>query len=182
MPQATLLSLPTELRLQIIEEAIAVRRAAPESPSAGRNTRRLKFRNLYDPFWPEGTRLYVEDADGAKRQSAQPSLLATSRQLRAETQDIVRRVSGNPYTLDVMCVDGYGLIPSWVLRPCLSKRIRKLDLRIRFFDAPDLRSYGNGDHDGTWYLPSWNIGVLLTFYILQACWKPGVFDVESQRS
>jgi hypothetical protein len=178
--QATLLWLPTELRLQILEEAIAVRRTAPESPSASQS--RLKFHNLYDHLWSEGTRLYVEDADAAK--SAQPSLLATSRQIRAETQDIIRRVSGNPYTLDVMCVNGYGLMPSWVSRPCLSKRIGKLDLRIRFFDNPDPHLYGNSDHDidSTWYLPQWNTVVLLTSYVLQACWKPGVFDVEPRRS
>lgn len=106
--QATLLWLPTELRLQILETAIAVRRTAPKSPSASQS--RLKFHNVYDHHWPDDTRLYVEDADAAK--SAQPSLLATSRQIRAETQDIIRRVSGNPYTLEVMCVNGYGLMPS----------------------------------------------------------------------
>jgi hypothetical protein len=169
--QATLLWLPTELRLQILEEAIAVRRTAPESPSASQS--RLKFHNLYDHFWPEGTRLYVEDAEAAK--SAQPSLLATSRQIRTETQDIIRRVSGNSYTLDVMCVNGYGLMPSWVSRPCLSKRIGKLDLRIRLFDNPDPRLYGNGDHDidDTWCIPPWNTVVLLTFTSYRRAGSPG---------
>ncbi|EAQ89626.1 predicted protein [Chaetomium globosum CBS 148.51] len=37
--KATLLGLPTELRLQILEEAIAVRHAAPKSPSDIRNRR-----------------------------------------------------------------------------------------------------------------------------------------------
>ncbi|KAK3298568.1 uncharacterized protein B0H64DRAFT_385522 [Chaetomium fimeti] len=171
--QATLLGLPRELRLQILEEAIAIRRAAPASPPASQT--RLKFRNLYDQFCSNSTDLYLEDADHAK--SAQPSLLATSRQVREETQYLIGRAAGEPYQLDVMYVNGIGLMPSWVSLPCLSKRVRKLDIRIRFFDTPDTHSY-NDDDDDSPPRPTWNIKVFLTVYLLRACWKPGAFDVD----
>lgn len=98
--QATLLGLPTELRLQILEEAIAVRHAAPKSPSDIRNRRTRHY--PHGSFLPArgNINVYVKETNDAK--SAQPSLLATNRQIREETQYIVGRVSGDPYRLDIM--------------------------------------------------------------------------------
>ncbi|KAH6854896.1 hypothetical protein B0I37DRAFT_363335 [Chaetomium sp. MPI-CAGE-AT-0009] len=175
--QATLLGLPRELRLQILEGAIAVRRAAPASPSASKS--RVRFRNQYDRWWSDSTKLFVEDADHAK--SAQPFLLATSRQIREETQYVIGRLAirSEPYQLDVMYVNGYGLMPSWVSLPCLSKRVGKLDIRFRFFDTQKSQSDDGGDDGGlTCSMPWWNTMVFVTLYILQACSRPGVFDID----
>ncbi|KAH6628315.1 hypothetical protein F5144DRAFT_549639 [Chaetomium tenue] len=118
--RATLLGLPTELRLQILEEAIAVRLAAPKSPSDIQNRRTRRY--PYGPFLPVRGNINVYAMDTNDAKSAQPSLLATNRQIRKETQYIVGRVSGDPYRLDIMLLGVSGLMPTWVSRPCLVKR------------------------------------------------------------
>lgn len=173
--QATLLGLPTELRLQILEEAIAVRRTVPELPSASQSWLKYSPTSQHNSlFLPNAN---GEDPDQAK--SAQPSLLATNRQIREETQYIVGRVSGDPYKLDVMYLGQYTLAASWVSRPCLVKRVAKLDIRIRCFYTPNsLLAYDHNHNGYIWYQNMRNPMALLVSFVLQACWLYRILDVD----
>ena len=175
--QATLLRLPRELRLLILEDAIAVRRPAPAAPSTSQD--RAQFRNRHDPRWSEETVIYIEN--DARAQSAQASVLATCRQLREEAQYILELVKDEPYVLDVMLVDHCGLMPTWVSFPRLSRRIKHVDIRIRLFKLPDnmnprwvKNANFDGGHDGS-VRTEWNLCALFTAYLLEVGWRgPGL--------
>ncbi|MBE3045712.1 hypothetical protein IMZ48_24835 [Candidatus Bathyarchaeota archaeon] len=121
--------MPTEIRLQILDEAIRIRRSAPTSPSQSKP--RADYVYPGDIY---GTNIYLELDDGTK--NTQLSLLMANRQLRHETQYVAEQLAREPYHVDVMFVYAFGLMPTWVSLPCLPKRITKLHVHFRIFDFP----------------------------------------------
>ena len=182
LKKSLLLHLPPEIRAQILEEAIAIRRPAPSSPSQSQH-RRL-FRNRHDTAYPERTDIYIEDHDHAK--SAQFALLATCRQIRDETQKAVTRVSNEPYRVDVMFVYKHGLFPTWLSLPCLQRNVPDLHVHLRIFDSADPEPPRRGPSDpgclpGEMDEPlqtQWSLKVFLTVYLLRACRAPDPFDAR----
>lgn len=165
---ASLLTLPREIRDQIILEVILLPHIAPISPSACNN--RFRLQNRFDWRWARTTNIYIEDEQPA---DTKEPLLRTCRQLRAETQAILRSLhtSHVQYTLDVMFVKHVGILPTWLCFPVVPKQIHTLRIQIRPFSQPqdvnpkwaeDGCFYGTGD--GT-LMTSWNIMVLLSVYI-----------------
>ncbi|MCJ1418258.1 hypothetical protein MMC32_004605 [Xylographa parallela] len=117
----SLLDIPPELRLQIIDLVLCHRRTPPQDP----DTASLKRVPLHDVqyvsqiYGPEHT-LY--DLDGYTTNSL--SLLLTSRHLWAETQSALQALSAEPsYSLDVMFVNERELWPTWVSVPALWTRL-----------------------------------------------------------
>jgi hypothetical protein len=121
----SLLSLPRELRDQIIEHVVLFRKAPPEDPaqclqsrveSSGGGTLRLPSRSQE-----------TYNASG---------LLRTSRQIRDETRHRLRQLNP-PYSLDVMIGDNE-LWPTWTCCPIRSSGpIDTVNVTLRFFSKPD---------------------------------------------
>lgn len=176
--RASFLGLPCEIRLQILKEAISIRRTIPALPSVSQD--RTPLRNRLDPLWPDKTNIYVEAHDHAP--SAQASLLTVCRQIRGELEFLLERIADEPYELDVMFVEACGLLPTWVSIPCLRRHISCVEVRIRIFKLPDdmnpkwVKDADFGDALRGILCMSWNIMVLLSPYVLKAGWKSGAMD------
>lgn len=165
---ATLLTIPQELRDQVLREALSLARAAPPAPSA--DLERICLRNVVDPYWARTTNIYVErgPADGD-----QAALLKTCRQLRAETQYILKGAEARPYLLDVLLVKNCGLFPTWLSFPRRQKHIGEVYVQMRISDPPErtieewleAARYPGRDSDGS-IQTGWNIIFLLTVYVL----------------
>lgn len=174
-----LLALPGEIRLQILEEVIAVRHP-PVSPA--HCDERVVYQP-YDPLCMRNTNIYVERHPHTKK-AQMMSLLGTNRQLRDETRYIAEHLPPRPYHLDVMFVYGFGLIPTWTSLPRLMESIAKLRIHFRIFDFPDgtvprwiWRARGGHTMDSIS-----STTVFLTQYVLRTCYLPGPLHVEQAPS
>src|SRR5690242_13424347 len=105
----TLLSLPREIRDQILREAIFIQRPLPASPSVSQD--RICLRNTFDPYWAHETNIYVEKGLTG---SAHMPLLRTNRQLHTETEELLKELEVIPYRLDIMFVKECGIFPTWL--------------------------------------------------------------------
>ncbi|SPO04791.1 uncharacterized protein DNG_07476 [Cephalotrichum gorgonifer] len=127
-----LMSLPLEIRDQILQEAISHPRPAPRSPSTC-----MKDWYEWDHSFQYTRKIFVEKSDpglGRDQNLTAASLRLTSRQLRAETQYLVNRVEPE---LDVMFLNSCGIFATWLCRPFpRAKVVDKLRVRVRAFDAP----------------------------------------------
>ncbi|KAF2274928.1 uncharacterized protein EI97DRAFT_93911 [Westerdykella ornata] len=166
MTTTTLLSLPWEIRHQILRDAVSLERHPPSPCSIGSG--RVCLRNHVDPYWTPITNIYVETEPVS---SAQNALLQTSRQLRTETQDVLKATDARRYRLDVLFVKECGLVPTWLSFPRHQKHIDEVYVQMRISDPPDkpdewleAARYAD-DFDGS-DRTSWNIMFLLTVYLL----------------
>lgn len=169
----TLLKLPRELREQILREIIFIQSPLPASPSVSSD--RTCLRNTVDPYWAVETNIYVERR---LTDNTQMALLQTNRQIRTETQELLRRLEETPYHLDVMFVKECGMLPTWCSFPGRRRRIDTVHVQFRIFEPPkDINlewlesAYFQGD-DGGSTRTSWNIIFLLTVFLLN-----GVDDI-----
>ncbi|KAH7148177.1 hypothetical protein EDB81DRAFT_882620 [Dactylonectria macrodidyma] len=164
---ATLLSLPRQIRDQILREAIFIHHPLPASPSVSQD--RIFLRNTVDPYWAHETIIYVEKGLICNTQLA---ILRTNRQLRTETEDLLRGLEGTPYRLDIMFVKECGMLPTWLSFPGRRRHINTVHAQVRIFNPPeDIRpewlesAHFQGDSDRS-AQTCWNIIFLLTVYLL----------------
>ncbi|KAH8708384.1 hypothetical protein GQ44DRAFT_715579 [Phaeosphaeriaceae sp. PMI808] len=164
---ATLLSLPREIRDQILRDAIYILRPLPASPSVSQD--RIRLRNTFDPYWAHETKIYVERGLAG---SAQMPLLWTNHQLRTETEELLKGLGVVSYRLDIMFVKECGILPTWLSFPNWRRHIDTVHAQVRIFNPPEginsewLKSahfHGNGDGS---IQTGWNIMFLLTVYLL----------------
>ncbi|KAH6853999.1 hypothetical protein B0I37DRAFT_20311 [Chaetomium sp. MPI-CAGE-AT-0009] len=164
---AILLILPREIRDRILQDAIFIQHPLPASPSVSQD--RIRLRNTRDQFWHPKTNIYIQRGRGDKTQL---SLLRTNRQLRTETEELLKRLlETTPCRLDVMFVNGCGLFPTWLSLPGLQRVINTVHVQVRIFDAPKdmnpewLEAASFNHSDGS-MRTLWNMLFLLTEYLL----------------
>ena len=163
----TLLSLPREIRDQILQEAIFFQRHPPASPSVSQD--RICLRNTFDFYWTGETNIYIERGQIS---NTQLSLLLTNHQLHAETKELSKRSSEVPYRLDVMVVKECGLFPTWLSYPGRQQHIDTVHVQFRIFDpSEDINpewleraQYGGGGDGST--RTGWNAIFFLAVYLL----------------
>lgn len=76
-------------------------------------------------------------------------------------------------------------MPTWVSRPCLVRRVSKLDIRIRPFSMHQLPTREcDHDHDDRFCYEARCLSILAIRIgsILQGCWETGVLDVAFRSS
>ncbi|KAJ4990890.1 hypothetical protein SVAN01_03679 [Stagonosporopsis vannaccii] len=119
----SLLSLPREIRDQIIEHVLLSHEKPPLDPANEVDSRQNTTRQ--GSLRPPNMRLY--SASG---------LLGVNSQLRYETQTRLSQLNV-PYSLDVMVVDNE-LWPTWTCCPMRAPdRIDRIDVSLRFFGKPN---------------------------------------------
>ena len=124
-----LLTLPREVRFQILELVLCSSRTPPANPATTSQNRTA----LHDGDYRSGDyglrRTKYEE--GASTTNGLP-LLLTNRQLGAETQAVLQRATiKRSYSLDVMFVDDSELWPTWLLVPALWTRLDELVATFR---------------------------------------------------
>ena len=121
----SLLSLPREIRDQIIENVILYRKEPPYDPAHDVQSRQ-------DPVEQGGLRPPLVSS---KIYNA-TGLLGTNAQLRDETQNRLDQLRPT-YSLDVMVVDNE-LWPTWTCCPCRASRpVDEIKVSLRFFSKPN---------------------------------------------
>jgi hypothetical protein len=174
IPMCSLLSLPRELRDQIIEHVVLFRKVPPQDP-----TQCLQSR--------------VESSgDGTLRLPA-PSqetynasgLLGTTRQIRDETRHRLSQLNP-PYSLDVMIGDNE-LWPTWTCCPTRSSGpIDTVNVTLRFFSKPDdpfmvhvARTVGAVLRGRKWSSTSLHPLAELFLHIRNVCLRPGTKEADT---
>ncbi|KAF2450261.1 hypothetical protein P171DRAFT_136957 [Karstenula rhodostoma CBS 690.94] len=127
----SLLSLPREIRNDIIDYVVASQRDPPTAPDDDASGRDLR-RQFEDTHWKEiGNLIYFESSSTAFR-PAFAGLLLACQQLRAETLERASRVEV-PMILDVLIVNEEKIWATWLSLPANTGRmIEKLDIRYRY--------------------------------------------------
>lgn len=155
----SLMSLPRELRDEIIDYVILSPKPAPvfsavsESFYPNDHGRRAQKHSSGDGRW-----IYSPRASCAYHASG-TELLNTCRQLRAEVH--ARMMAGNKttYVLDIMVMGRYCLWPTWLQIPqrCSDERglIESLDIHIRFLE----RTAGSGSAEQCYTAKNLSIGL-----------------------
>ncbi|KAF6795835.1 hypothetical protein CSOJ01_13370 [Colletotrichum sojae] len=125
---ATLMTLPREIRDEILSHALQADIPAPESPAASRDRKRII----------EYLPLYIQRDQSTTPWPSGLGLLLANRQLHAEALPLLEKHDANP-ELDVMYVRKCGLWPTWTRTPLRPGRTRFDTLRVRFriFEAPN---------------------------------------------
>ena len=170
----SLLSLPRELRDQIIEHVVLFRKVPPQDPtqclqsrvdSSGNGTLRLPApsQETYNAF----------------------GLLGTSRQIRDETQYRLSQLNP-PYSLDVMIGDNE-LWPTWTCCPTRSSGpIDTVNVALRFFSKPDdpfmvhvARTVGAVLRGRKWSSTSLHPLAELFLHTRDICFQPGTKEANT---
>lgn len=170
---SSLLSLPHEIRDQIIDYVVLSSREPPKKPAH-----------------ETGARLNHTGQGALRPPKISPKtyntsgLLGTNTQLRDETQDRLRRLKMT-YTLDVMVVD-HELWPTWTCCPAqTSGPIDKVKITLRFFsNANDpymvhvARTCGAILQGRKWASTSMHPLALLYMHVRSVCLEPGSNDAH----
>ncbi|KAF6828672.1 hypothetical protein CMUS01_08483 [Colletotrichum musicola] len=125
---ATFMTLPREIRDEILGHALQADIPAPENPAASRDRKRII----------EYLPLYIQQDQPTTPRPSGLGLLLANRQLHAEALPLLEKHDANP-ELDVMYVRKCGLWPTWTRTPLRPGRTRFDTLRMRFriFEAPN---------------------------------------------
>lgn len=127
---SSLLALPPEIRDSIIEQVLCCCRAPPTYPST---LGRTDFHDIDYAAWRSKTTIYHEHRT-THCPSNCLSLLLTSRQIHDETRAVLDRKKC-PFVLDISVLNDYDLFPTWISIPCLTNRVRVLDVDVRLFGS-----------------------------------------------
>ncbi len=92
------------------------------------------MRNCFDPQSPADTNLFLARTKDVLINGN--ALLATNRELRQDTLDVVDSAVRKckvpvPYVLDIMVVPNVGVFPTWMSYPCRPDRIDQLQINVR---------------------------------------------------
>lgn len=170
---SSLLSLPREIRDQIIEYVVLCDNKPPRNP-AHETEPRLNHTGQ-DALRPPKISSKTYNASG---------LLGTNTQIRDETQDRLRQLKLT-YTLDVMVVD-HELWPTWTCCPArTSGLIDRVEITLRFFsNANDpyivhvARTCGAILQGRKWASTSMHPLALLYMHVRAVCLQPGSNDAN----
>ena len=123
------MSLPKELRQQIVEFVTRVPEPAPTSPSKCGD--RVRLRPDWDVWVPAAT--------------PQPAILSLMLTCKTLHNDVVYLSASATYELDVMFVPGCGLWPTWTCCPAPSQiRLDTVRVSFRIFHAQNVDFEGGG--------------------------------------
>jgi hypothetical protein len=129
----SLLSIPQELRDQIIENVIINELKPPEDTKSAELNRShsTEFDYPLCRSWSYGPQ-HVRYAKGKMRVNS-ASLLQVNKQLNEETKAALARryPEGVKYKLDIMFVNEIELWPTWLLVPSVSHMVAEVDVKIR---------------------------------------------------
>ena len=124
-----LLTIPREVRFQILELVLCSSRAPPANP-ATTSQNRIELRDGKDNSWDYGP-THNKYEEGACPTNGLP-LLLTNRQVGAETQSVLQRPTiKRSYSLDVMFVNEQELWPTWLRVPALWTRLDEVVATFR---------------------------------------------------
>lgn len=170
---SSLLSLPREIRDQIIEHVIFFRKKPPKNPAHETESRQ----NLtgQDALRPPTISSRIYNASG---------LLGTNTQLRDETQNRLRQLK-LAYSLDVMVVDNE-LWPTWTCCPArISDPIDRVNISLRFFSKSNdpymvhvARTCGAILQGRKWASTSLHPLAALFMHVRDVCLQPGSKDAN----
>lgn len=166
----SLLSLPRELRDQIIEHVVLSHKAPPHDPA-------------HDPQLRGGPPSGGTLRSPTKTYSAS-ALLATNAQLKDETQTRLNQLDLS-YSLDVMVLDNE-LWPTWTCCPSqASGPIKRINVSLRFFSKPGdpfmvhvARTFWAILQGRKWTNTSLHPLAELFMHIRDVCLRPGSKDVN----
>ena len=192
MPSPTLLTLPREIRDQIIKALLQSPTPPPPSPSSCPHHIRL-----HGPNEPNAASLDFNSARSLPIYISpyspiltypEASLLLTNRQLRAETQQLRLKVERGTPVLDVMFVRHLGLLPTWVTPPNPGRNYERAYINVRVFEdagkgAPVPPEFKNKDVAASQV--NWATAVLFTLILLDNVpnqWLPKSQRQDSENS
>lgn len=133
----TLLSLPLELRSEILTYVLTS--CIPAPSSAASNPRRTPLVDISLRAWTCQGVLYLPNNPS----DIATALLLTSRQLYIETKDILsRNASANTYLLDVIFTNERALCPTWLCIPQLTTRVDTVRSNFRIIGGWGLETDG----------------------------------------
>lgn len=127
---SSLLTIPREIRDQILELVIFSHRAPPKSPTEPPQERASLDNPRRFSSWSYGPENVKYDQQDIVPNSL--SLLLVNRQLSAETKSTLERFPIS-YYLDVMIVNEQELHPTWLSVPAFSNRIDNVVVTFRIF-------------------------------------------------
>jgi hypothetical protein len=129
--RSRLLSLPRELRDQIITLVLKHRYPSPQTTAEVEDQTRISLRSV-DENILGGSAFYLGDASSYIPNAA--GLLLASRQIRSETQDALNRLD-LAYELEVKFVNERYLAPTWTLIPTQTKHYKRVQVCFQSMGA-----------------------------------------------
>lgn len=156
---SSFLSIPREIREQIIEFALLALRDAPHAPPLSpiidpkeHGREQLKDDLGYWAWSPGPKRVFYDTSVSPAELVTNSALLLTSRQICAETRYVLehlRRTKQLHYALDIMFVNEDSLWPTWLGMPALATHIDNLTATIRICGpAGNMKYWRGGDGCG----------------------------------
>jgi hypothetical protein len=149
----SLLSIPRELRDQILGYIILAREEAPALDQSFAELTRYRT-NLHNPklrSWCTVVPYRKEDAPANAT-----NLLLVNRQIHAETLENVKLLDARVYDLDVIILNEIVPVPTWTHVPLLTTSLDKINVAFRISGRFDpTRSLNDGRLEGSegWYKP-----------------------------
>ena len=158
----TLLSLPRELRDNILFEVVTQPAAAPKKPDDP-DTRTTRHPDGKRSGWNYGQEVMFHGC--WNRTTSIPTLLV-NRQLHAETLSAIDRLTSDIYVLDIMMVNDKQLWPTWLSVPRISTTVDKVSAAFRIFGAA--KSYRESGFQGGCGSPpgmAWTLFIFLDRFL-----------------
>lgn len=124
----TLLGIPCELRLLIIEATLNSVRDAPTKPSK-QGREKYRGEGLENLFVQD---VWIEQPQADTATNCLP-LLLVNHQISAETRRILRVMSPTTYMLDMSVLNEFEVFPTWLSIPRLTDRLTTLHVDVRLF-------------------------------------------------
>lgn len=147
---SSLLGIPCEVRLIIIEHVLNSPREAPNSPSNS-NMIQLDDISSQNAICPQ---IFYEQREARLPSNCLPPhpLLLVNRQISAETQKVLDALKvSTTYKLDISIFDEYKLFPTWLSIPRLTNRVTTLHIDVRLFGHSPLCYGVRGLPRRTWF-------------------------------
>lgn len=187
-----LLTLPLEIRRPIIVEVLKQSRGEKPVLSKDFVADRVRLRNRFDENYPLETAIFVRRENGYINGNG---LLATNRQLRQETHDLIEYMlkTGRvevPFVLDVMVVKDVGILPTWMSYPYQPTHLKQLLVDFRIFRpdksvipenwVPATQEVARRMDHYEITISEWNIMVVLLFYAMGRCTSASKNTVKAE--
>lgn len=129
----TLLDLPFELRIRIINYVVESPFSPSPNPFKAKEADAIEYHDLQYRSWSGGSDVVYPQSHHHFFSSACLPLFLTSHQLYTDTQDVLTRLSNTDYVVDIAVENDFKLFVTWLSVPRLTSHISTLQTNIRLF-------------------------------------------------
>ncbi|KAF1961825.1 hypothetical protein CC80DRAFT_589315 [Byssothecium circinans] len=146
-----LLSIPRELRDEILLLVVEGRRLTPTSVFEVKKQQRESLHDFSEYEWHSGSSFYLTDSAAYSLNA--PPLFLCNKQIQAETRAIIHR-RGLNYELEIKVLNDRYFAPTWVSIPALAEKVNRVSVVFQSTGAFEYRPSGcpflpegKGTHD-----------------------------------